>query len=76
MYPWLGWVDEAMADTNDTRPMIMCEYAYSKSNSNGNFKDFWDYVDKFALRNNTGVGLAIMGFNLLHFDAHRNVSNL
>src|SRR5665647_1661504 len=26
----------------------------------------------FALRNNTGVGLAIMGFNLLHFDAHRN----
>lgn len=47
MYPWLGWVDEAMADTNDTRPMIMCEYAYSKSNSNGNFKDFWDYVDKY-----------------------------
>ncbi len=47
MYPWLGWVDEVMNDTSDLRPMIMCEYAYSKSNSNGNFYKFWDYVEKY-----------------------------
>ncbi len=47
MYPWLGWVDEVMNDTRDLRPMIMCEYAYSKSNSNGNFYKFWDYVEKY-----------------------------
>jgi beta-galactosidase len=47
MYPGLSWVDEVMADTSDKRPMVMCEYAYAKSNSNGNFKKFWDYVDKY-----------------------------
>ncbi|SHF23734.1 beta-galactosidase [Caldanaerobius fijiensis DSM 17918] len=47
MYPPLSWVADVMADTKDRRPMVMCEYAYSKSNSNGNFKDFWDYVDKY-----------------------------
>ncbi|WP_455620417.1 glycoside hydrolase family 2 TIM barrel-domain containing protein [Eisenbergiella sp.] len=47
MYPHLDWVEEAMADTDDKRPMIMCEYAYAKSNSNGNVFKFWDYVDKY-----------------------------
>ncbi len=47
MYPPLPWVDEVMADTEDIRPMVMCEYAYAKSNSNGNVKKFWDYVDKY-----------------------------
>ena len=36
-----------MADDSDLRPFIMCEYAYAKSNSNGNFKEFWDYVNKY-----------------------------
>ena len=36
-----------MADDSDLRPFIMCEYAYAKSNSNGNFKEFWDLVDKY-----------------------------
>lgn len=47
MYPKMSWVEDVMADVSDKRPMIMCEYAYSKSNSNGNFKEFWDYVDKY-----------------------------
>jgi beta-galactosidase len=47
MYPGLSWVDEVMSDPKDRRPMVMCEYAYAKSNSNGNFKKFWDYVEKY-----------------------------
>ena len=47
MYPKMEWVLDAMADSSDLRPFIMCEYAYAKSNSNGNFKEFWDYIRKF-----------------------------
>ncbi|WP_420489701.1 glycoside hydrolase family 2 TIM barrel-domain containing protein [Neobacillus vireti] len=47
MYPTKNWIEEKMADAKDLRPFIMCEYAYAKSNSNGNFKLFWDLVDKY-----------------------------
>lgn len=47
MYPQRAWVEEVMAEDSDLRPFIMCEYAYAKSNSNGNFKEFWDLVDKY-----------------------------
>ena len=42
MYPTMSWLEDVMADDSDLRPFIMCEYAYAKSNSNGNFKEFWD----------------------------------
>ncbi|MCL1909918.1 MAG: DUF4981 domain-containing protein, partial [Kiritimatiellaeota bacterium] len=45
MYPQLDWVREVLADANEKRPMIMCEYAYAKGNASGNFKKFWDLVD-------------------------------
>lgn len=48
MYASKSWIEEKMADMNDLRPFIMCEYAYAKSNSNGNFKEFWDLVDKYT----------------------------
>ncbi|MCQ2082300.1 MAG: DUF4981 domain-containing protein [Lachnospiraceae bacterium] len=47
MYPSMDWITELMSDDSDLRPVIMCEYAYAKSNSNGNFKEFWDYIDKY-----------------------------
>lgn len=47
MYPGLEWIADVMADSSDLRPMIMCEYAYAKSNSNGNVYKFWKYVDKY-----------------------------
>ena len=47
MYPAKSWIEEKMADSSDLRPFIMCEYAYAKSNSNGNFKMYWDLVDKY-----------------------------
>lgn len=47
MYPKKDWVEEVMADSGDLRPFIMCEYAYGKGNSNGNFQEFWDLVEKY-----------------------------
>lgn len=47
MYPKMEWVEDVMADSSDLRPFIMCEYAYAKSNSNGNFKEFWDKIHKY-----------------------------
>ncbi len=47
MYPAEYWILDVMANSEDLRPFIMCEYAYAKSNSNGNFKDFWDLVHKY-----------------------------
>ncbi|HEY3281964.1 MAG TPA: glycoside hydrolase family 2 TIM barrel-domain containing protein [Armatimonadota bacterium] len=45
MYPGLDWAREVMADPNETRPMVMCEYAYAKGNATGNFRKFWDLVN-------------------------------
>ena len=47
MYPQMAWAEEKMGDGTDLRPFIMCEYAYAKSNSNGNFQEFWDHVERF-----------------------------
>ena len=47
MYCSKDWIEEKMADRKDLRPFIMCEYAYAKSNSNGNFMDYWELVDKY-----------------------------
>ena len=47
MYPELSWIDEIMNDTKDLRPVIMCEYIFSRSNSNGNVKEYWDYIKKY-----------------------------
>lgn len=47
MYSSMEWVQDVMADSSDLRPFIMCEYAYAKGNSNGNFQDFWNYIHKF-----------------------------
>ncbi len=45
MYPKLDWVREVLADPGERRPMIMCEYAYSKGNALGNFNKYWELVD-------------------------------
>ena len=45
MYPNLDWIRQVLADPQEKRPVIMCEYAYAKGNSTGNFYKFWDLVD-------------------------------
>lgn len=47
MYPRLDWIKQVLSDANEKRPVIMCEYAYAKGNSTGNFFKFWDMVDAF-----------------------------
>jgi beta-galactosidase/beta-glucuronidase len=47
MYPNLDMIKQVLADVNEKRPVIMCEYAYAKGNSTGNFFKFWDMVDAF-----------------------------
>ena len=46
MYPRLDWVRKVLADPAEHRPVICCEYAYSKGNANGGFSLFWDLVDE------------------------------
>ena len=47
MYPNLDMMKQVLADVNEKRPIVMCEYAYAKGNSTGNFFKFWDMVDAF-----------------------------
>jgi beta-galactosidase len=47
MYPHLDRIKQVLADPDEKRPVIMCEYAYAKGNATGNFYKFWDMVDAF-----------------------------
>jgi len=47
MYPNLDMMKQVLANVNEKRPIFMCEYAYAKGNSTGNFFKFWDMVDAF-----------------------------
>lgn len=37
---WYGY-------SRQLRPLIMCEYAHAMGNSTGNFKDYWDIIEKY-----------------------------
>lgn len=47
MYPNLEWMKQLLSDPQEKRPIVMCEYAYAKGNSTGNFYKFWEMVDAF-----------------------------
>ncbi|OPZ83039.1 MAG: Beta-galactosidase [bacterium ADurb.Bin429] len=47
MYGRIHWLKEVLADATETRPIILCEYAYAKGNAGGNFKKYWELVDSF-----------------------------
>ncbi|HEX9018034.1 MAG TPA: glycoside hydrolase family 2 TIM barrel-domain containing protein [Anaerolineaceae bacterium] len=47
MYPNLDAMRILLADSHEKRPVMMCEYAYAKGNSTGNFFKFWDMVDTY-----------------------------
>lgn len=36
-----------LRESKDQRPFVLCEYAYSKSNSNGDLLPFWTLVHRF-----------------------------
>ncbi|MEL6358273.1 MAG: glycoside hydrolase family 2 TIM barrel-domain containing protein, partial [Bacteroidota bacterium] len=46
MYPTPTAIEE-YAQKSPQRPLIMCEYAHAMGNSLGNFKDYWDIINRY-----------------------------
>ncbi|NQT37134.1 MAG: DUF4981 domain-containing protein, partial [Planctomycetes bacterium] len=46
MYPTIAKIVK-YAESNPSRPLIMCEYAHAMGNSVGNLQDYWDAVEKY-----------------------------
>ena len=46
MYPTMNHMKSYAADSTKKRPFIMCEYAHSMGNSDGNFREYWDVIYK------------------------------
>ncbi len=44
MYPSVARILAMAQDPNETRPVVMCEYAHAMGNSNGNLKEYWEAV--------------------------------
>ncbi len=46
MYPTPDAI-EKYAQTNPVRPLIMCEYEHAMGNSEGNFAEYWNLIEKY-----------------------------
>jgi len=46
MYPTIEYIEKYAKKYHD-RPLIMCEYEHAMGNSEGNFKDYWDMIEKY-----------------------------
>ena len=46
MYSTIGEIED-YARKKQQRPLIMCEYMHAMGNSEGNFKDYWDVIEKY-----------------------------
>ena len=44
MYPSVAKIIAMAQKPDETRPVIMCEYAHSMGNSTGNLKEYWDAI--------------------------------
>jgi beta-galactosidase/beta-glucuronidase len=47
MYPHVDSLAAHAKDEDETRPVIMCEYAHAMGNSPGAFKEYWDIVKTY-----------------------------
>lgn len=45
MYATINYLKNNYVDKDLDRPFIWCEYSHAMGNSNGNFKEYWDFVD-------------------------------
>ena len=45
MYPTIESIVEYAQNPENTRPLIMCEYAHSMGNSTGNLKEYWEAIE-------------------------------
>lgn len=46
-HPWE--IEEYAQNPKSDRPLILCEYAHAMGNSLGNFKEYWDIIEKYPL---------------------------
>lgn len=46
MYPSVAQIIE-LAQKDDPRPVILCEYAHSMGNATGNLKEYWEAIEAF-----------------------------
>lgn len=45
MYPPVSWIkDSFLADKNEKRPLVLCEYSHSMGNGNGDLEDYWKVI--------------------------------
>jgi len=47
MYETIEEIEE-FANSNDPRPLILCEYAHAMGNSVGNLQDYWDIIEHYS----------------------------
>ncbi|HYN02545.1 MAG TPA: glycoside hydrolase family 2 TIM barrel-domain containing protein [Vicinamibacteria bacterium] len=45
MYTRIPELDAMSKDPGDTRPIMLCEYAYARGNAVGNLKEYWDLIE-------------------------------
>jgi 3-dehydroquinate dehydratase type II len=45
MYPTVDLIITLAEDPDETRPIIMCEYAHAMGNSTGNLKEYWQAIE-------------------------------
>lgn len=49
MYVRINEIEKYAQNPENTRPLILCEYAHAMGNSLGNFQDYWDVIEKYPL---------------------------
>ncbi len=47
MYPSISELERHAKTSNDSRPLIICEYAHAMGNSCGNLKEYWDTIERW-----------------------------
>ena len=47
MYPSVDRIVEMAREPEETRPVVMCEYAHSMGNSTGNLKEYWEAIERY-----------------------------
>ncbi|MDP4224030.1 MAG: glycoside hydrolase family 2 TIM barrel-domain containing protein, partial [Bacteroidota bacterium] len=49
MYARIWQIEAYAKNPKSDRPLIMCEYAHSMGNSDGNLQDYWDVIEKYPI---------------------------
>jgi len=45
MYPRMDWIDDLLANKDETRPIIFCEYCHAMGNGPGDLEDYYELME-------------------------------